>query len=344
MFRLEAETAHDVGMTLLRHGLGGRVPRPIARALFEIPRFSPIDLFGLKFSNPLGMAAGFDKDAKVVNQLASLGFSFVETGTVTPRPQAGNPRPRLFRIPEDEAVINRLGFNNDGARKLVKRISSIERECIVGVNIGKNRDVSLEEAPGDYFEGFATVREIADYVVVNVSSPNTPGLRNLQAIKELERIVDPILKENAVGRRIPILLKIAPDLVSDEFEALADFGVSKGIDGLVLTNTTISRPNQNGVYGEAGGLSGRPLSNLSDAAIQTVFRRVGPKLPIIGVGGISSGHDILRKMRLGASLLQVYTGFIYGGPGFPSLILRDFGRLLDDLGISEISQLTGSDA
>jgi dihydroorotate dehydrogenase len=343
LFRFEAETAHDIGMASLRFGLATRLQRDVVRSFFEVPEFSPIDLFGLRFNNPLGMAAGFDKNGRVVNQLAALGFSFVEAGTVTPIPQKGNPRPRLFRIPEDGAIVNRLGFNNDGVDSLVERISSIERECVLGINIGKNKDVSLEDAPADYLHCFRKVREVADYVVVNVSSPNTPGLRNLQAISELERILDPLLVENKVGSRVPILLKIAPDLVAEEFEALADFAVSKGLDGLVLTNTTISRPSQSGNYSEIGGLSGRPLSNLSDEAIRLVYKRVGEKLPIIGVGGIASGEDILRKIRLGASLLQVYTGFVYGGPGFPSRILWDFRRILEKLGVSELGELRGQD-
>lgn len=344
MFRLDAETAHDLGMTSLRHALGGRRRRAVAKSLFKVPDFEPIRLFGLDFANPLGMAAGFDKNALVVDQLGSLGFSFVETGTVTPKPQEGNPRPRLFRVPEDEAIVNRLGFNNEGAERLVDRLSAIDRECVVGVNIGKNRDVPIEEAPADYLSCFKSVRGIADYVVVNVSSPNTPGLRNLQAISELERIVDPLMKENSSGRAVPILLKIAPDLVSEEFESLADFSVSKGISGLVLTNTTVTRPSSVGAYSEAGGLSGRPLANLSDIAIRTVFRRAGLKLPIIGVGGVSSGSDLLRKLRLGASLVQVYTGFVYGGPGFPSSILRDLRSRMDSVGISQTSELTGIDA
>lgn len=343
LFRFDAETAHDIGMASLRFGLATRLQRDVVRSFFEVPEFSPIDLFGLRFNNPLGMAAGFDKNGRVVNQLAALGFSFVEAGTVTPIPQKGNPRPRLFRIPEDGAIVNRLGFNNDGVDSLVERISSIERECVLGINIGKNKDVSLEDAPADYLHCFRKVRGVADYVVVNVSSPNTPGLRNLQAISELERILDPLLVENKVGSRVPILLKIAPDLVAEEFEALADFAVSKGLDGLVLTNTTISRPSQSGNYSEIGGLSGRPLSNLSDEAIRLVYKRVGEKLPIIGVGGIASGEDILRKIRLGASLLQVYTGFVYGGPGFPSRILWDFRRILEKLGVSELGELRGQD-
>jgi len=342
MFRLDAETAHDFGMASLRLGLGGRLQRESARTVFRVPSFVPIKLFGLEFSNPLGMAAGFDKNAMVVNQLSALGFSFVETGTVTPKAQPGNPRPRLFRIPEDEAIVNRLGFNNEGVERLVDRISGIRRECVVGVNIGKNKDVPIEDAPSDYLACFKAVRGIADYIVVNVSSPNTPGLRNLQAISELERIVDPLIHENSIGKPVPILLKIAPDMVSEEFESLADFGLQKGIAGLVLTNTTVTRPVQGGVYAEPGGLSGRPLAELADRAIKTVFRRSSGKLPIIGVGGVSSGKDLLKKLRLGASLVQIYTGFVYGGPGFPSEVLRDLRNLMESEGISDTSEVIGT--
>jgi len=344
IFSLDAETAHNVGLESLRLGLSSPIARRLARSLFEVPEFSPIDLFGLKFRNPLGMAAGFDKNAVAFNQLSALGFSFVETGTVTPQPQSGNPRPRMFRIPQDEAIINRLGFNNDGAAKLVERISSEERECIVGVNIGKNRDVEIEDAPRDYLECFRSVKGIADYVVVNVSSPNTPGLRNLQAIKELERIIDPLIKENSGDEGVPILLKLAPDLVSEEFEALADFSLSNGISGLVLTNTTVSRPRSGQGYDEQGGLSGRPLADLSDKAIRSIFRRTGKSLPIIGVGGVCSGEDLMRKIRLGASLVQVYTGFVYGGPGFPSAVLQEFRALLDHSNVRDTAELTGLDA
>jgi len=343
MFSLDAETAHNVGLESLRIGLSSSVARRLARKFFEVPEFPPLEIFGLKFKNPLGMAAGFDKNAVAFNQLSALGFSFVETGTVTPQPQAGNPRPRMFRIPDDEAIINRLGFNNDGVTRLVERVSVEKKECVLGINIGKNRDVGIEDAPDDYLKCFHAVKDIADYVVVNVSSPNTPGLRNLQAIKELERIMDPLLKENSPDGGVPILLKLAPDLVSEEFEALADFSVSKGLDGLVLTNTTVTRPREDHRYDEQGGLSGRPLADLSDKAIRSIFRRTGEKLPILGVGGVFSGEDLMRKIRLGASLVQVYTGFVYGGPGFPSAILREFRELLERSGTSEISELTGLD-
>lgn len=341
LFKLDAETAHEIGIESMRLGLSNMLRGADEESVGTIQRF------GLEFANPIGVAAGFDKNGVVVNELAGLGFGFVEVGTVTCRPQKGNERPRLFRLPEDQALINRLGFNNDGAVKVAERLRGLERKCIVGVNIGKNKDVPNEDAVENYLETFNRVHEVADYIAVNISSPNTPGLRDLQRVEDLEGLLRSLTENNRqpIRKLKPILVKIAPDLDEPEIEVIADICLRLGIDGVIATNTTISRddlrtPNA-GALGP-GGLSGRPLATRSTQVIRTLFRHTKGKLPIIGVGGIFTALDAFQKIAAGACLVQAYTGFVYGGPGFANEINRGLASILRDRGFSSLDDAVGS--
>lgn len=357
MFGLEAERAHEIGIKSLRLGLSA----PFAAG--EAPVFGEIERFGLRFTNPLGVAAGFDKNGVVVNQLASLGFGFVEVGTVTFDPQPGNPKPRLFRLPEDQALINRLGFNNDGAVVVTERLRKLDRTCIVGVNIGRNKNVPNEEATENYLKSFDLVHRVADYVAVNISSPNTPNLRELQKADNLEELIRALQARNTVlssgfRRRNanqeppeggtpnkPLLVKIAPDLGGAEIEAIVDICLRYQISGVIATNTTVSRDglrskgNEN--IGE-GGLSGMPLEQRSNEVISSIFRYSKGKLPIIGVGGIFNAEAAFAKIAAGASLIQAYTGFIYGGPTFARDVTVGLATILGGRGFESLDQAVGS--
>jgi dihydroorotate dehydrogenase len=328
LFALQAETSHDVALTAL--GSFGRLPGPI-RPLPGRPR----RLLGLDFANPVGLAAGLDKDARAVEGLARLGFGFVEVGTVTPRPQGGNPRPRLFRAPEAQALINRMGFNNQGLEAMLPRLAALRRRgrlgaTVLGVNVGKNKDTPLAEAADDYAACMTAVYEFADYLTLNLSSPNTPGLRTLQSEEALAPLLDRVKEtQQRLGarhrRRVPVLVKIAPDLLADDLQIIAGAVVRFEIDGIIATNTTITRPPEvpASLAAEAGGLSGLPLLPL---ALQTVgeLRRVLPEsVPIIGVGGILDAAAGRAMLEQGADLLQTYTGFIYRGPA----LIRELARL-----------------
>ncbi|MEJ7658393.1 MAG: quinone-dependent dihydroorotate dehydrogenase [Hymenobacter sp.] len=280
------------------------------------------EVFGLKFPNPVGLAAGFDKNAVLTDELATLGFGFVEIGTVTPRPQPGNPAPRLFRLPQDAALINRMGFNNDGAAAVAARLAGRQnRQLIIGGNIGKNKDTPNERAADDYVAAFEALADVVDYFVVNVSSPNTPGLRELQDKKPLISLLQQVQARNlARPTPRPLLLKIAPDLTDAQLDDILEIARETRLSGLVATNTTISRdglttptPTVAG-YG-AGGLSGRPLRARATEVIAYLHQKSRGELPIIGAGGIHSAQDALEKLAAGAALVQLYTGFIYEGPG-----------------------------
>lgn len=340
VFAIDAEKAHEFGMAALRRGLAS--PFYVADASFGMP---PIELFDLKFANPLGIAAGFDKNGVVVDQLASLGFGFVEVGTVTLKPQPGNPKPRMFRIPESRALINRLGFNNLGAAALVENLKKSKRGCIVGVNIGKNKDVPNEDAVENYLRTFEFVHDIADYVTVNVSSPNTPGLRDLQNTKSLDELVAAIQSKNGELGAKPILVKIAPDLADDDIDEITDVCIANKCAGIIATNTTISR---NGIVSpianEAGGLSGGPLQKRSNEVISRIFRRANGKLAVVGVGGVFDANDAFEKIAAGASLVQAYTGFVYGGPTFAADVNQGLARLLNAKGFSTVSEAVGINA
>lgn len=341
---LDAETAHDLALSALKLGLWPADRGP------ECERLA-VNAMGLNFPNPLGMAAGFDKNAEVPDALLKLGFGFAETGTVTPRAQEGNPTPRVFRLEEDEAIINRLGFNNHGHAQALARLSARKRRQsgIVGVNVGANKDTPNRE--DDYAAGVAAFYEVADYLTVNISSPNTPGLRDLQAVDALASLlarVDAVRKHKIAetGRHVPILVKIAPDLADDDLDVIARGCVMGMADGLIVSNTTLSRPPslRSPRARESGGLSGKPLFALSTRALARVHRATDGKLPLIGVGGISSAETAYEKLRAGASLVQLYTGLVYQGPSLVGDIKRGLLRRLDREGVANITDLVGSGA
>lgn len=290
-------------------------------------------LFGIHFPNPVGLAAGFDKNALLLPHWDAFGFGFVEIGTVTPRPQAGNPLPRLFRLPADQAIINRMGFNNDGLDAIVARLRAHTRHrAIIGGNIGKNKDTPNESAADDYRQCFEALYPYVDYFVVNVSSPNTPGLRELQEKEPLSRLLAELQTLNSrLAQPRPILLKIAPDLTDSQLDDILDIVQATGIAGLVATNTTISRAGLRTSAAElerigAGGLSGAPLRARATEVIRYLRTKAGPALPIIAVGGIMTPADAQARMDAGADLIQLYTGFVYGGPSLPKRICRQLAR------------------
>lgn len=347
LFRLDAETAHEAGMTALRRGLSSSTAQRIAYGRYGYKFPYEIERFGLKFRNPIGIAAGFDKNAFVVNQLAALGFGFVEVGTVTYRPQSGNEKPRLFRLPGDEALINRLGFNNEGAKVVAERLSGLNRECIVGVNIGKNKDVPNEEAVENYLASFELVHPVADYIAVNISSPNTPNLRELQRAESLDDLLGSLQRRNRELGLKPLLVKIAPDLDNAEIESAVEVCRKHEIAGMIATNTTISREGlktQDIANIGAGGLSGRPLADRSTSVIRIINRCSEGTMPVVGVGGIFDAGDAYNKVTAGACLLQAYTGFVYKGPSFAREINMGLVRLLKKEGFSTWDEAVGRHA
>ncbi|MBK1658064.1 quinone-dependent dihydroorotate dehydrogenase [Paracraurococcus ruber] len=335
---MDAEAAHGLALRALRAGLAGRDAAPDDPVLAT-------RAFGLSFRNPIGLAAGFDKNAEAVTALMRLGFGFVETGTVTPRPQPGNPRPRLFRLEEDRAVINRMGFNNAGLGAYRSRLAALPRPrpAVLGGNIGVNKDGA--DPARDYPALYAALALVVDYVTVNVSSPNTPGLRDLQGEQRLIEILDAI----AAVRRTsdpPLLVKIAPDLAADALGPIVEACAARGVAGIIISNTTIARPGslRSPHRAEAGGLSGPPLLERSTAMLREAYRLARGRLALVGVGGVSSGAEALAKIRAGASLVQLYTGFAYGGPALVPRIKRDLAALLRRDGITRVADAVGLDA
>ena len=310
---LDAETAHDAAIAALKAGL-------VWPQRVTAPPELRVEALGLSFANPLGLAAGFDKNAAVVDPLLALGFGFIEVGSITPKPQDGNPKPRLFRLEEDCGVINRMGFNNAGHAAALANLKRRRRAGVVGVNVGANKDSADRAA--DYVAGYETFAAVADYIAVNVSSPNTPGLRNLQAKGELASLLSRLeearqrLAETG-ERRTPLLLKIAPDLAAEELADVAEVCLESRIDGVIVSNTTIMRPAtlRSAHRSETGGLSGEPLFELSTRTLAAMHRLVGHRLPLIGVGGVSTAAHAWQKIRAGASLVQLYSGLVYEGPG-----------------------------
>jgi dihydroorotate dehydrogenase len=342
---LPAEAIHHLGFALLRlliavPGVGSWIRR---RCQVRDPVLT-VRALGLEFPAPLGLAAGFDKDARGADALLALGFGFVEVGTVTAEAQPGNPRPRVFRLPQDHALINRLGFNNDGARAAAHRLAR-PRRGIVGVNIGKTKIVDEDHATADYVASTAALAPLADYLVVNVSSPNTPGLRNLQAGARLRPLLVAIRAAADAAsptRRVPLLVKIAPDLSDEELDEIAALALELRLDGIVATNTTIARTGLTTATAKvaaigAGGLSGRPLKQRALEVLIRLRAAVGPDLTLIAVGGIESGQDAFDRLRAGATLVQAYTGFVYGGPAWPRQLLRDLGRRLRAAPVAALS-------
>lgn len=317
LFALDAEKAHDLGLKAMaaayRSGLN-----PL---LASRPMPLPTEVFGLRFDNPVGLAAGLDKNGAYVDAMASLGFGFIEVGTTTPKAQPGNPKPRMFRLPEHEAVINRLGFNNEGVDALLRNLECVRFKGPLGINIGKNKDTPNERAVDDYLMGLNKVYARADYITVNISSPNTQGLRDLQSEDALRRLVASLIEAREAnagkhGKRVPVLVKIAPDLTEADLDGMAEVFLSERIDGLILTNTTIAREAVRGhrYEQEAGGLSGRPVFAPSTATLRAMHARIRDRIPMVGVGGILAGADALAKLDAGASLVQCYTGLVYRGP------------------------------
>lgn len=344
-FRLDAEHAHEAALKSLRFALSTKKAKQFARKVFNPGDWPAIERFGLKFPGPIGLAAGFDKNALAVEPLESLGFGFIEVGTVTLRPQAGNPKPRLFRLEEDLALLNRMGFNNDGSDAVASRLSKLRCKCPIGVNIGRNKDVANEDAVEDYVKVFEIVAPHADYVAINVSSPNTPGLRNLQEAGLLDRLLAALSSSNReLSAPKPIMVKLSPDLGEDQIHEIADVCLSNEVSGIIATNTTLSRwglKTQGNLLYEEGGISGRPLGKLSNQVISTLYRHLGKRIAIIGVGGIMSAQDAFEKIASGASLLQVYTGFIYGGPSFPSSLSLGLREIIEKMGFSSLEEAVG---
>ena len=330
-----AESAHRATIGLAKT-FGALLPAAPA----DDPRLA-IDAFGLRFANPVGLAAGFDKNAQVPTAMRRFGFGFVECGTVTPRPQAGNPRPRLFRLTEDGAVINRMGFNNDGMEAAAARLAARKSGGIVGINIGANKDSADRIA--DYCAAFAALAPLADYVTVNVSSPNTPGLRGLQGKDELTALLSALTQERArLALSKPLLLKIAPDLDENALDDIAAVLERAGIEGLIVSNTTVARPSslKSRHAKEQGGLSGAPLFEPSTTILRAMRRRT--KLPLIGVGGICSGADAYAKFRAGASLVQLYSALAFKGPGLVTQIKRELLACLERDGFAKLSDAIGA--
>lgn len=316
LFRLDPETAHHVALSgiTLTEKLGFLALLP------PVPE-NPVEAMGLRFPNPVGLAAGLDKNGDHIDGLAALGFGFIEVGTVTPRPQPGNPKPRLFRLPEAGAIINRMGFNNLGVDHLVRQVERCRYQGVLGINIGKNFDTPLEKAADDYVACLDRVYAHASYVTVNISSPNTKGLRNLQSGDALAALLEPLKNRQAMlatvhGRHVPLAVKIAPDLEPADVEVVAEQLLRFEIDGVIATNTTLGRTGVEHLRhgGEAGGLSGLPVRPASTRVLRELSAALGGKLAVIGVGGISDGASAAEKIEAGADLVQVYTGFIYEGP------------------------------
>ncbi len=328
LFKIDAEKVHYMVMKRLKLAYSIGFIRAIIKSLFVYKDPSlERTLWGIRFPNPVGLAAGFDKDAKYTDELACLGFGFVEIGTVTPRPQPGNPKPRLFRLPADKALINRMGFNNDGAAEAANRLRKRKERLIIGGNIGKNKDTANELATEDYEKGFRELYDVVDYFVVNVSSPNTPGLRALQDKEPLTQLLNRLQTINRQLGNKPILLKIAPDLTDDQLNDIIALVGDTKIAGIVATNTTISRDGLCSPSGDvtnigAGGLSGLPLRKRATEVISYIHTHSKGSIPIIASGGIFTAADAKEKLDAGASLIQVYTGFIYEGPGIASRICK----------------------
>lgn len=335
LFSSDAETAHGLSLAALRI-------MPWSPAQGEDPVLVQ-EVAGLHFPNPVGLAPGYDKNAEVALPILRLGFGFTEVGTLTPQPQTGNPRPRLFRLVEDEAVINRMGFNNDGQKSAIARLKKLDRQKLsgpLGVNIGANKD--SEDRITDYVSGVKNMEAYADYLTVNISSPNTPGLRALQDKSALDDLLGKVME--ARTRNTPVFLKVAPDLEPADIDDIVEISLARGLEALIVSNTTITRPNLRSRHAhESGGLSGAPLSDLALQRLRDFRKASGGKMKLIGVGGIASGQDAYDRIRAGASLVQIYSALVYKGPGLATKINRDLARLLRRDGFENISQAIGTE-
>ncbi|XP_078103382.1 dihydroorotate dehydrogenase (quinone), mitochondrial isoform X3 [Sander vitreus] len=342
-----AETAHVLAVKMISLGLV-----PLNR--YQDPASLEVNVLGLKFKNPIGIAAGFDKNGEAIDGLYKVGFGFVEVGTITPKPQDGNPKPRVFRLTTDHAIINRYGFNSCGLEEAQQRLKSrgdtqkqqSKAGLPLGINLGKNK--LSQNAGADYLEGVRVLGPLADYLVVNISSPNTPGLRDLQGKVELRKLLHTVLKERDAlqgERKPPVLVKIAPDLTAQDKQDIADVVTELGVDGLMVSNTTVSRPEtlQDLHKSEIGGLSGQPLKDLSTSTVREMYNLTKGKILIVGIGGVASGQDAMDKIRAGASLVQLYTALTYQGPPIVTKIKRELEQLLIEQGFSSVSEAVGAD-
>lgn len=353
LFRLPAETAHEFATSSLNLALKFESVRDFVQRRNETKTFGKLNRFGLEFDNPIGLAAGFDKNGAGAQALAALGFGFIEVGTVTSEAQPGNPRPRLFRLPQDRALINRLGFNNCGAAQLAANIRRHRPRCILGVNIGKSRSVAIEDAIPDYLKSLEAIYDVADYIAINVSSPNTPNLRELQQAARLQDLLGTLQQRNNELAQAqsknpkPLLLKIAPDLTEADIESIIEVASSTGVAGIIATNTTVSREglltpaNEVQGYGD-GGLSGAPLRKRSTQVISLIYQLTKGKLPIIGVGGVFTAEDAWEKICAGACLIQLYTGFIYEGPSVARRINEGLAEIMKGEDFATLDEAVGS--
>jgi dihydroorotate dehydrogenase len=354
LFRLPPETAHELALNSLSFAPG--LTKTFLGDRFKRSPFGQLRRFGLSFANPVGLAAGFDKNGIALESLAALGFGFIEAGTVTYHPQPGNERPRLFRLPLDKALINRAGFNNEGAVVLAQRVSIGKPDCVLGVSIGKSKIVAIEDAVSDYLKSFAAVYPIADYIAVNISSPNTPRLRELQEAHQLETLLQALqelnqkLADQPDGRGVlPLLVKLSPDLDADELQSVVAVAQRNKVAGLIATNTSVTRAAlqtrdaEVQAYGE-GGLSGAPLRQRSRQMIATIYNMTEGSLPLIGVGGIFNAEDAWEMISAGASLLQIYTGLIYEGPSIARSINDGLRRIISTTGFVSLDEAVGSRA
>jgi dihydroorotate dehydrogenase len=343
LFALDPERAHELAAALL--SAWTRVPARSPSPDTALSR----TVFGLHFPSPLGLAAGMDKGKVLVPAWFRMGFGFVEIGTITPTPQPGNERPRLFRLPARNALINRMGFNNDGAEVVAARLARLPPQPgPIGINLGRNKATPNERAADDYLSAFRLLAPRADYVAVNVSSPNTPGLRALQSAGDLGRLVEALVRERSASasrRRPPLLVKLSPDESDQALDAMADAAVAAGADGFIATNTTLSRDGveQESRSGEAGGLSGAPLRARAERTCARLYLRTGGKVPVVGVGGIATAEDAYRRIRAGASLIQIYTALVYQGPSLPRRLERGIAKLLERDGLA-LAEAIGKDA
>ena len=332
---MDAEKAHGAAIAALKTGL---VPAP-AKFTDDSLR---VEVCGLSFPNPVGLAPGFDKNGEVPDAMLGQGFGFVEVGTVTPLPQEGNPKPRLFRLPQDKAVINRMGFNNHGAQAVLRRLKVRAHNGIVGVNIGANK--TSEDREGDYVKGIEAFHQIADYLTVNISSPNTPGLRGMQSRTELTHLLERLSEaRQRLNCSKPVFLKIAPDLIDDELSDICEVCLSGAVDGLIISNTTLSRDGlRSSASNETGGLSGEPLFELSTRMLAKASKMTAGKLPLIGVGGISTAEQAFKKFQAGACLVQLYSAMVYQGPGLADEISRGLVKLIDKHNFNTIENVIAS--
>ncbi len=325
LFRFDPEKVHHFTFSVIKYSFKIPFVKQLVSAMYSVdkPELKQ-KVFGLTFKNPVGLGAGFDKNAKLIDQLACFGFGFIEIGTVTPKPQKGNPKKRLFRLKKDQAIINRMGFNNDGVEVVVERLKKVKTNILIGGNIGKNKVTPNDKAVEDYVICFEKLFDYVDYFVVNVSSPNTPNLRALQDKKPLSKILNTLQQKNSnKEKRKPILLKIAPDLTNEQLDDIIDIVKSTKIDGIIATNTTISRVGlQSSLKKETGGLSGKPVKKRATEVIEYLNKKSNGAFPIIGIGGIFTAKDANEKIQAGANLIQVFTGFIYEGPNMVKKIVQ----------------------